>query len=265
MDLFAVVNPARLRRFFPLVDAVAGVVVVGALISLLALANGLGWLQLPGSLFAVIALTQVVLIVAVGLVWARCAEGASRRLGWANRITLYRSLLIMIIAGFAAFPAVAMQHLWALAGLSLLALCLDGVDGWVARRTDSQTAFGARFDMEMDALFILVLAALLVATNVAGLWVVAMGVLRYAFMAAGWLWSWLQAPLPDSFRRKLVCVWQIATLMVCLVPWVPGLFSTAALALALTLVVYSFAVDIKWLHEHREASARTRSVAVAHE
>ena len=37
---------------------------------------------------------------------------------------------------------------------------LDGVDGWLARRSGIASAFGARFDMEIDALLILVLAVL---------------------------------------------------------------------------------------------------------
>ena len=49
-------------------------------------------------------------------------------------------------------PAVA-----AIVVLSTLALVLDVVDGWVARRTRTSTAFGARFDGEVDAFLILVL------------------------------------------------------------------------------------------------------------
>ena len=57
------------------------------------------------------------------------------------------------------------------------------MDGWVARRTDSVTAFGARFDGEVDAFLILVLS---VAVSAAvGWWVVVAGLARYAFWAAG--------------------------------------------------------------------------------
>ena len=45
-----------------------------------------------------------------------------------------------------------------LLGLSAVALALDGVDGWWARRTGTCSAFGARFDMEVDAFLILVLS-----------------------------------------------------------------------------------------------------------
>ena len=42
--------------------------------------------------------------------------------------------------------------------LSAAALALDLIDGWIARRTDTATAFGARFDGEVDAFLILALS-----------------------------------------------------------------------------------------------------------
>ena len=42
--------------------------------------------------------------------------------------------------------------------LSSVALALDGVDGWVARRTRTVSALGARFDMEVDAFLVLMLS-----------------------------------------------------------------------------------------------------------
>ena len=71
----------------------------------------------------------------------------------------------------------------ALVGLAVVALVLDGVDGWVARRTGTVSALGARFDMEVDAFLILVLSVY-VAGSV-GPWVLAIGAARYAFWAAG--------------------------------------------------------------------------------
>ncbi len=41
--------------------------------------------------------------------------------------------------------------------LAVPALILDGVDGWVARRTGTANDAGARLDMEVDAALILVL------------------------------------------------------------------------------------------------------------
>ena len=62
---------------------------------------------------------------------------------------------------------------------------LDGVDGWLARRDQTASRFGARFDMEIDALLILALSVLAWRHDKAGEWVVISGLLRYVFVAAG--------------------------------------------------------------------------------
>ena len=69
--------------------------------------------------------------------------------------------------------------------LAAVALALDAVDGWVARRTGTVSELGARFDMEADAFLILVLSGF-VADSLGG-WVLAIGLMRYAFVAAGWV------------------------------------------------------------------------------
>ena len=56
-----------------------------------------------------------------------------------------------------------------------MAAILDLADGWVARRTGTATAVGARFDMEVDALLILVLSALVWRYGVTGPWVLPPG------------------------------------------------------------------------------------------
>ena len=52
--------------------------------------------------------------------------------------------------------------------LVVVALALDWVDGQVARRTGTCSAFGARFDMETDAFLILVLSAYAAADSAGG-------------------------------------------------------------------------------------------------
>src|SRR6185503_8589303 len=109
----------------------------------------------------------------------------------------------------------------------------DGLDGWLARRTRMTSAFGARFDMEIDALLILVLATLTWQFGKAGAWVFFSGLLRYIFVAAGWLWSWMQRPLPPSRRRQAICVVQIVGLIVAVAPFVRVPISTMAAAASL--------------------------------
>ena len=172
-------------------------------------------------------------------------------LGPANRVTLGRAVLVALVAGTIAAPAWVQQHAAGVAALAAVALALDGVDGWVARRWRCASAFGARFDMELDAFLILVLCVHLLAMGKAGPWVLAIGAMRYAFVAAMRPWPWLERPLPESRRRKWVCVWQVASLLLCLLPAVGGAAATALLALALALLAWSFAVDVRWLHRMR--------------
>jgi phosphatidylglycerophosphate synthase len=109
------------------------------------------------------------------------------------------------------------------------------------------SAFGARFDMETDALLIQVLAILAWLYGKAGAWVLASGLLRYLFVAAGWLWPWLQQPLFPSVRRKAICVVQIVGLTLALLPEIPAPFSSPIAAISLAALSYSFLVDTVWL------------------
>lgn len=203
---------------------------------------GVAWSVLPAAA-AVYAVMAVIL--------ARFWETPARSLGAANRVTLFRGTLVALSAGAVLSPQTLAAHAWVFAGLAAVALALDGVDGWIARRKGEATAFGARFDMELDAFFILVLCSALLVLGKAGFWVLAIAAMRYAFLASMRVWPWLGAPLPESFRRKLVCVWQVATLLVCLPPWIGGDLAQPLLVFALVLLAWSFARDIRWLRRRR--------------
>ena len=168
------------------------------------------------------------------------------RFGPANQITLARAALMAILAGLigeqggTAFGALAFA-------LAIAAASLDAVDGRVARATGMASAFGARFDMETDAALLLVLAALAWQLDRAGPWVLASGLLRYAFVAAGAPAPWLRRPLPPSFRRKLVCAVQTGVLVAVLAPVLAPPVTSALAAIALAALCYSFAADVIWL------------------
>ena len=128
-----------------------------------------------------------------------------------------------------------------------VAMALDGVDGQIARRTGTATAFGARFDMELDSFQMLVLAALVWRSEQVGPWVMLLGLPRYLFVAAGWVWPWMRAPLPERVRRKAGCGIQGIALLICLGPIVPPGLAAPVAALILVLLSTSFAVDSVWL------------------
>ncbi|WP_237220301.1 hypothetical protein [Salipiger sp. CCB-MM3] len=97
----------------------------------------------------------------------------------------------------------------------------------------------------------LLLAAVAWRSGAAGGWVLLLGGLRYLFVSASLLWPWLDAPLPQRFRRKLVCVVQIAVLAGLLAPIAGPPWSELAALLALALLAWSFALDVLWLARRR--------------
>ncbi len=168
------------------------------------------------------------------------------RFGSANQITTVRALLVVLVVSLIGEPQVPALAASA-AAASVVVTLLDGVDGWLARRYRIASDFGARFDMEIDALLILALSVLAWQFGKAGAWVVLSGALRYMFVAAGAMWGWLLAPLPRSRRRQTVCVLQIAALTLAVVPAVPVFVSAPLAAVALAALVGSFLVDTLWL------------------
>lgn len=168
--------------------------------------------------------------------------------GTANRITLARAGGAAVFGGLALNPApLAGPGGWVAAGTGAVFLALDGVDGWFARREGRVSAYGARLDMEVDALTMLALSALLLALGKAGPWILAIGLMRYAFVAAGAIWPRLARPLPPSRRRRAVCAVQVGTLTALLAPPLVPPVSTGIAVLALALLVWSFALDLRRL------------------
>jgi phosphatidylglycerophosphate synthase len=175
-------------------------------------------------------------------------------LGPANRVTLARAMLIGGVTALAADSFTNHPPVVVLVVLAAVALVLDAVDGLVARRTGTATALGARFDMELDAFLILVLS--IVVSMSLGAWVLAIGAMRYTFVAAGRLLPWLRSALPVSFARKTVAAVQGVVLVVAAAGVLPGPVTAALVAVALALLVWSFGRDVGWLWRTRSRGSR---------
>ena len=174
------------------------------------------------------------------------------RFGAANQITTVRAILVALVAGLVGEPRLAAVAVAAVAA-SVAVTLLDGVDGWLARRNRIASDFGARFDMEIDALLILALSVLAWRHEKAGAWVVLSGLLRYAFVAAGAIAPWLRGALPPSRRRQTICVIQIAALTLVMLPAVQPPLSTLLAAAALATLAASFLIDTVWLWRRQAA------------
>ena len=169
-------------------------------------------------------------------------------LGLCNAVTLTRLALTAALLA----PLVQPTALpWAVFAIAAVALALDGVDGWLARREGRVSDFGARFDMEVDSGLALILALNAWAAGTVGPEVLLIGLPRYAFMASSLGLPWLAGPLPDRFSRKTVCVVQIGVLIVLQLPILPVGLGAALVAVAAASLLWSFGRDVRWLWQHR--------------
>ncbi len=177
---------------------------------------------------------------------------ATTPFGLANTVTMVRASMTVALAAFVPVAAQLQDSmLWVLTVIAILALIFDGIDGYIARKRNECSAFGARFDMEIDAVLALIICLLLWRSGESGLWVLGLGVMRYLFIAASWKITALQAPLYPSFRRKLVCVIQVGALCAMLSPLVAGYISLCTGLFALVCLAASFARDVIWLLAQR--------------
>lgn len=101
--------------------------------------------------------------------WTR--DGA---FGAANALTTVRLALLVALSVFGHRDALKLLS----AGL-LVALVLDGIDGWLARHYRTSSDFGARFDTEVDAFLVLTGCVSLFVLRGFAWWVLLGGALRY--------------------------------------------------------------------------------------
>jgi phosphatidylglycerophosphate synthase len=192
------------------------------------------------------------LLISTALLLRGMRNASVSRFGPANVVTAARSTLVGIITGIVAASFIAPIPVGMLVAVAVPALLLDAVDGWIARRTNSMTELGARFDMEVDAFLLLVLSAYV--SQRLGVWVLAIGLMRYAFVAAGWIMPWMRGQLPFRYWRKVVTAAQGAALTIAAADVFP-VFDVVLVAIALALLVESFARDVLWLAVRRSRNA----------
>lgn len=221
--------------------ALVGLAGQEALLVALELTVGLTWV---GWVVGMLVGLGTALAVSLGLERAGAAG-----LGPADRVTMVRAVLTGGVAALVAGAFVGPPAVGVIVGLAAVGLVLDGVDGQVARRSRTASAFGARFDMESDALLILVLSVH-VAREV-GLWVLLIGAARYLFVLAGRGLPWMRRSLPPRYWRKVVAVSQAVALLLAASGLVPSPVAAVAVAVALALLTESFGRDVVWLVRHR--------------
>jgi phosphatidylglycerophosphate synthase len=153
--------------------------------------------------------------------------------GSANAVTAVRlaGVLMLGAAGYGAPVGVVVA-------LAIFLMVLDGVDGFLARRAGTASPFGAHFDVEVDALLVLVLGAVLWQRERLGVWALWPGSLRYLYVLVRAIVPGREAPQRTIFGR-LAFGGVIAGL---LLPFLdPGSIGTLAAVAGTLLVTASFA------------------------
>ena len=231
-------------QLLPWLWGVAGVAVLVVLLRVTPLSLA-GWLA--GATYIVVSS----LLLSVGL-----ARRGMTSLGPANAATATRSLLVGLITSLVVTSFAQPIPLPLLIGVAAVALLLDGVDGWLARRFGSESPLGARFDMEVDAFLMLVLSVF--DARGLGWWILAIGLMRYAYVAAGWVLPWLRGQLPPRYWRKVVTAVSGIALTLAATGWVSPLIGQMLLGVALLLLIESFGRDVIWLFRRRRPVAGER-------
>src|SRR4051794_32757082 len=113
-----------------------GLVAQVVLLAVLAATSGIG---AAGWVVGVACALTVATVLARGLARSR------DRLGPASRVTLARATLAVGVAALTADSFAHAASVALLVTLAAVALALDAADGWLARRTGTATALGARF------------------------------------------------------------------------------------------------------------------------
>jgi phosphatidylglycerophosphate synthase len=222
--------------------AATGPVLVGSAL----LGWRLGWLSASTAIFCFLVLAALV-------AW----HSRARSFGMADVVTLIRGLGVCFLAGLALQALVADGLAWhgvlAMIIMGTLCLTLDGVDGRVARARGEASAFGARFDVEIDAAMLLVLSLAVAALGIAGWWVLVIGAMRYGYVATSLIIPALRVPLPYRYSSKVIAVLQAVALLAALSfrlihgeHWL----STTFLLLALASLCWSFGRSVTWQLRH---------------
>ena len=165
-------------------------------------------------------------------------------LGAANSVTTLRAGMVAVVAGAIMQPEALG---WLIFAIATVAFAMDGLDGYLARRSGMATAFGGRFDMEIDALFGAVLSVIILSAGLAGPEILILGFLRYVFVGASYVWPWMNGTLPDSMRRKIVCVIQIGVMIALICPVMPAELGPVIAWGGTLALLWSFGADTLWL------------------
>ena len=128
--------------------------------------------------------------------------------GYANWITLFRLALIFFTGwAFSYWP-----YSWIFVPVLIIA-CLDGVDGYLARKYNQQSDFGAYLDMESDTFYVCLLCTAYFLEGLFDWWILLIGFLRYIYVVLLYLFDLQNKPEKSTRFAKTIAVALFIALM----------------------------------------------------
>jgi phosphatidylserine synthase len=173
---------------------------------------------------------------------SRCPEAPPYG-SYANYVTALRLLIILCAAAL----MVQLSDSWLLL-LFAVNVALDVADGYLARRHDQVTRFGAAFDREADAVFVLVAYTYFLVMRDVGAWILLPGVLPYLYRLVAWRLREPAAPEErQQFAVRLAGANYVLLLLAVVVPAQPQLY---VLIVSTSIVIASFLMSFWNLYRY---------------
>lgn len=158
-------------------------------------------------------------------------------LGYANWVTISR-LSIVLTLGF-AYHYLSDYVLFV--GF-LIAISLDGIDGYLARKFDQTSKAGEALDMETDAFLVLLISWIHYDSGKVVWWILIPGGLRYYY---GLTFFWLKPTVKEFPDKKMRASIAVIFFLALLMPFILNAeVSLVLLAGASVLIVLSFLASI---------------------
>ena len=167
-----------------------------------------------------------------------------------NQITLSRFIINIFI--FVMVIDIEIYSFNLLLMMSIISICLDGIDGYISRYLDQTTKLGEVFDQEVDNFLIFILSVSLIINHDYSYYIIAVPMYRYIFLLLIKKRIISNEDLPYSFYRKFVCVLTSIIFILC------NCFSTVdsfnnLLYVIILLLTYSFIKDTVFLYRRKYA------------
>lgn len=158
-------------------------------------------------------------------------------IGYANWVTIFR--LSIIITAFGFYQSLGEITLFL---FFLTAICLDGVDGYLARKFDHSSNVGGNLDMEVDSFLVLVLSWIHVNGENLDWWVLIPGGARYGYEL---FFFWTQKNKRELMPKKARATIAVFFFISLLLPFLTkNPFIIMATYISGALIIFSFLVSL---------------------